>query len=125
MIPSRDFATATERVSCAIVVLPLRSIGTKPVAFDERRVVRFTCVTAKCVALSCRVYRRIWYEVLSRLAIVPFTWIARVTSALAFAEVKRSVFTLSGNGLIVRLPSVRTGVMFDVQYSTTSLAGSV
>src|SRR5256712_12808518 len=100
MIPSRDFATATERVSCAIVVLPLRSIGTKPVAFDERRVVRFTGVTAKWVALSCRVYRRIWDGGLSRVAIVAFTWVARGTSALAFAGGKCSMFTLSGNGLI-------------------------
>src|SRR5207245_10242743 len=109
MIPSREFATATERVSCAIVVLPLRSIGTRPVAFDEGRVVRFTCVTAKCVALSCRVYRRLWYEVFSRLAIVPFTWIARVTSALPCAEVKWSMFTLSGNGLLVAFASLQPG----------------
>src|SRR3989475_13163518 len=100
MVPRRDFATRTERVSWTIVVLPLRSIGTKPVAFDASVVVRFTCVTAKWGALSCLVYRRIWYEVLSRLAIVPFTCIVRATSALAFEDGRSSMFTLFGNGLI-------------------------
>jgi len=46
--------------------------------------------------------------------------------AEAFADRIQRRFTLSGNGLRVRLPvDVRTGVSFAVQNFTTSLAGSL
>ena len=57
---------------------------------------------------------------------VPFTWIVRSTSAEAFTDRIQRRFTLSGNGLKVRLPvGVRTGVSFVAQNFTTSLAGSL
>lgn len=134
MVPRRDFATLMCRAFCnagfgpveLIVLFPLMSTGTKPVAFDVSQVAPFTYVTMKWLALSARVYRRISYEVLSRFAMSPCTSRVKLTFAEAFADRIHRRFTLSGNGLIVRSPvEVGTGVMFEVQSFTTSLAGSL
>src|SRR2546427_7811544 len=131
-VPRRDFETVIIRVLRStgpvdvIRLFPLRSTRKEPVAFDVRTVDPFVYVTVKWLVLSARVYSRISYEVLSRSAMLPFTWKLRFTLADSSADRIHMRLTLSGNGPIVTFPSgSNTGVMLAVHSCTTSLAGSL